>query len=427
MSIRVRRSVLPAQQASVLAEANLRTLERPVLQAVKGRLFRENIHLPLPDLEAAYNHAWHGVCQMVAQGEEIESLTGLLIKITWQRSIDAYRQRNEAQHTDATLDDHAHHVDLAEQVDDQHKINRLIERLVKRLNDKERNAVALCTLHGYTRREAANRLGIPEPALQKIMDSATRKMWSVVAGINARGCGDDEWARALRSFALGLTSEDSPDYPRISKHIEECEVCKRYVMCLRGLAAVLPPLVPFGHDITGLLAHIHRIFAPGRAMTGGPAAQTSTALANGASNASGAGLVGVLGGGTAKTVAVVAAGLVVAGGAVAVQVSAHKHPIAPATAVVHAHSSVSLFTPLLAPVSREASTRHGSPVQKRRHRRRARARAHHRHRPTVVVEEEVGTTSAFESQPPASPPPSSTESSPPQEEKQGGGEFEFER
>ena len=63
-------------RARNLAEANLRKLEGHVLSAVRSLLARERVELPDPDLEAAYNQGWHGVCQMVVRGEEIENLNG---------------------------------------------------------------------------------------------------------------------------------------------------------------------------------------------------------------------------------------------------------------------------------------------------------------------------------------------------------------
>lgn len=348
MSVRVMRSGPPEQRARKVVEANLHELEKPVLRAVKHRLVGGNIGLPEPDLEAAYNQAWHGVYQAIAQGREVNNLTGLLIDITYKRSVDIYRQRREAMHAaDAELEDHTVEVDLTEQLDDQRKIDGLIERLVERLNTNERNAVTLCLLHGYKRGEAAERLGIPEPAFQKIMDSATKKIAGIVARMDARGCGDEEWSRALRSYALGLMDSQQPDYPRISKHIEQCASCGRYVMGLRGLAAALPPIVPIGHDAGTLLAHLHKLFAPHGAATAGAGAQTTAAVAGGATAGStaagGGGLSGVLGGGALKTAAVVAG--LAAAGAVSIHLAGH-HSAPPA----RANNRPSSSSPLLSSV-----------------------------------------------------------------------------
>ncbi len=170
MSVRIPHRQSPTQQAEAVANANLRTLERPVMRAVENRLRSENITLADPDLQAAYNQAWHGVYQAIAQGRRVENLTGLLIDITYKRSVDIYRQRHEAMHGEADLENHAVDVDLAERLDDQRKLERLIERLKDRLNSNERNAVTLCVLHGYKRGEAAARLGIEE--------TVSRRSWT---------------------------------------------------------------------------------------------------------------------------------------------------------------------------------------------------------------------------------------------------------
>ncbi len=151
------------------------------------------------------------------------------------------------------------------------------------------------------------------------MDRATKKISGVVAAMDGRGCGDDEWARALRSFALGVIGEDSPDYERVTAHVRECPSCERYVVGLRGLAAVLPPLglplAPVGRDAGDLLAHLHRLFAPHGVAAGAAGAQTTATLASstaaGSAAAAGGGGWTLVGGGVAK-VAVVA-GLAAAG------------------------------------------------------------------------------------------------------------------
>jgi DNA-directed RNA polymerase specialized sigma24 family protein len=303
--------------AEALVNTQLRALERPVMRTVESRLRAEKVVLPSPDLEAAYSQAWHGVYQTITRGTQIENLTGLLVDITYKRSIDIYRQRNEAMQTEANLESHAVDLDLAEQMDDQRKIARLVERLRHRLNTNERNAVTLCVLHGYKRPEAAKILGVEEAAFQKVMDSATKKLAAVTAGIQARGCGGDEWSRALRAFALGLTRTDSPDYRRIAQHLTECASCERYVMGLRGLAVVLPPIgLPLG-PLGSLLADIQRLItrAHGATTMSTATAQTTATVAGTTavgSTAAGTGLASVLGGGAIKA-AIVAAGIAAAG------------------------------------------------------------------------------------------------------------------
>lgn len=257
MSARFLRFLSPAEQARAVADEHYVALMGDVLRITESRLSRRHIDLDRKDVEAAYNQAWHGVCQRIARGEGVENLTGLLVDITYKRSLDIYRQCHEAMHTDDGLEgvdgleSRATSGDLAEQADDRGKLMGLFERLKGRLNTNERKAITLCILHGYSRAEAAKVLGIPEPTFQRIIDAAWKKVASVATGLDGRGCGDDEWARALRSFALGLIDEDHRDYHRISEHVQKCE---------------LPPLRtgpprPVGSDATPRLA-VHPVRAP---------------------------------------------------------------------------------------------------------------------------------------------------------------------
>jgi DNA-directed RNA polymerase specialized sigma24 family protein len=319
----------PRQQAEAVANANYEALKQVVLRSVRSRLFARSVRLDQIDLEAAYNQAWHGVCQTIAQNRRVENLAGLLVDITCKRAIDIYRQRNEAMHADADVENHAVEVDLAERVDDQNKIERLLERLKDRLTDVQRNAVTLCVLQGYTRPEAARILGIEAAAFEKVMDRTMKKIGGIIAGMDSRGCGDDEWARALRSFALGLMSEDSPDYERIAEHVGECASCNRYVMGLRGLAAVLPPLglplAPVGHGSGALLAHLHKLFAPHGAGVAASAQTTGTVASGtavGSATVTGGGWA-VLGSGAAKVAVVVGLATV---GTLSVHVLVTHHP-----------------------------------------------------------------------------------------------------
>lgn len=238
--------VLAYQRATELANANLRALEGPVIKIVDKRLAGEGVRLVRPDLEAAYNQAWQNVYHMFTKGTAIDCLKAFLVTCTRLRAIDIHRKRKDDRYTNAPLDDeHFGHfglqkVDLTEQLHDKLRILRLFRRLQVRLNPTERKAVTLCLLRGYRRREAAELLGIPEPAFQKIMDRATRKLQTVCTELAARGCGGEEWARALRSYALESICKDSPDHKRITTHIASCESCRRYTTAISTIRRSLP-------------------------------------------------------------------------------------------------------------------------------------------------------------------------------------------
>jgi DNA-directed RNA polymerase specialized sigma24 family protein len=312
----------PAEQAKAIADEHLFALLDDVVRITESRLTGRHIDLDRKDVEAAYNLAWAGVCQRIAQGGKVENLTGLLVDITYKRSLDIYRQRHEAMHTDDGLSDdvlesHAASSDLTEEVDDRGRLMGLFERLKERLNTNERKAITLCILHGYSRAEAAKVLGIPEPTFQRIIDAAWKKVAQVAAYLDGPGCGDGEWARALRSFAFGLIDENHRDYPRINEHVQGCESCRRYVQGLRGLAAVMPPLglrfIPFAHHHVGLL---HAAVRSVKRLFGGH----GTAAASGSSGAGAAAGVG----GTVKVAAVVV-GLAIAGGVTIRAAAGHHH------------------------------------------------------------------------------------------------------
>ena len=332
MSARARRSRTLRQRAEWTAQAHYRSLEKEVVGVVGRRLSARNMRLDSSDLEEAYCLAWHGVYEEIRRGTEIANLTGMLVEITWRRAVDAYRDLQTGQHADVDIDAHGVEVDLDEQLDDQQKLQRFIKRLKRRLSRQECQAVSLCLIHGYSRPEARELLGIEdEERMQKLMDRAMRKIGRIVAGIDARGCGGDEWACMLRAYALGLLGEDERDHRRAREHIDECGSCRRYVMGLRGLVAIVPPvglpLMPVGGHETSILAHLGRLFG-GHSSASATASSglQGTATAGGAGAAgAGAGAIGSLGGAKVAAVLVVAA----VAGAAAIHVSdTHHHPAA---------------------------------------------------------------------------------------------------
>jgi DNA-directed RNA polymerase specialized sigma24 family protein len=284
VSVRTLRTITPAEQADVTATENYAGLEDEVIRVVRRKLSARNMHLDLLDLEGAYCQAWQGVCLEIKRGGEVQNLTGMLVDITWKRAVDAYRGERPAEHADADIEQQSVEIDIDEQLDDQARLKHFIARLKGRLNQRECEAVSLCLIHGYSRPEARELLGIKDEArMQKIMDGATKKIGPVVA----------------------MTEEDR-DYARAEAHIADCAPCKRYVMGLRGLAAIIPPIgLPFmpasGHE-GSILAELEHLFT-GHGTASAVQAGTGTAAAGGG----GASLLGSVGAGTAaKGVAVLA-------------------------------------------------------------------------------------------------------------------------
>ncbi len=315
-------------EAEEIVNANYVAMMEEILRTVGGRLRAEGIvTLNRQDLEVAYNEGWQGVTQHIVQGRPLTSLAGLLFTMVHRRAIDVYRAKQEGRRVEMDLE-HQPAVDaeLADRVNDQEKLTRLLGRLKERLNEKERRAVTLCVLHGYKRPEAADLLGIDRVVFERIMDSATKKMAGVVASIEARGCGGDEWSRLMRSYALGLLSEDEFDYQRAQAHLQEpdaCEACRRYVQGLRGLAAVLPPVLPpgllAGHEAGSVLVHLSRWLCGGHTT-----AALQGASAAGATASSGT-TVGVAVGGSTKALLVAGAAALSIAGTAAVVATNHPH------------------------------------------------------------------------------------------------------
>jgi DNA-directed RNA polymerase specialized sigma24 family protein len=309
----------PEQQAERTVNEHYRELQAEVTGTVRHKLTARKMRLDESDLEEAYCQAWHGVCETIKRGTQVSNLTGMLIEITWRRAVDIYRELRPSQRGELDIETPTLDLDLDAQLDDRIKLKRFIAQVRGRLNPRECEAVSLCVIHGYPRAEAAELMGLQRRQMEKLMDRATAKVGGIIASIAARGCGGDEWARLMQSYALGLIAEDDRDYPRAAEHVAHCASCSRYVNGLRGLTAIIPPVLPFGplanagHS-AGILALLKHLFR------GGGHSGGRMAGAGAASGGGGGGLAGSLSSGTiAKGVAVVATG------AAALALTAHDH------------------------------------------------------------------------------------------------------
>jgi DNA-directed RNA polymerase specialized sigma24 family protein len=315
----------PGQQAERTANEHYHELQAEVTGAVRHKLSTHKMRLDESDLEEAYCQAWHGVCETIKRGTQVSNLTGMLIEITWRRAVDIYRELRPSQRVELDGEEPTLDLDLDAELDDRIKLKRFIAQVRGRLNPRECEAVSLCVIHGYPRAEAAKLMGLQRRQMEKLMDNATKKIGGIIASIAARGCGGDEWARLMRSYALGLIAEDDRDYPRATEHVAQCASCSRYVNGLRGLTAIIPPVLPFGplagagHG-AGILAFLERLFRGGGHSGGRMAGAGALRGASAAGGGGGGSLAGSLSAGTiAKGVAVVAAG------AAALALATHDH------------------------------------------------------------------------------------------------------
>jgi DNA-directed RNA polymerase specialized sigma24 family protein len=308
--------VTDEHRASRLVDENYDRLKIEVIHTVESRLAGEhNVKMARVDVEAGYNVAWHNIWKKVAKGEQVRKLTGFLVDTTYLRALDIYRTRHEGQHADADISLQPHHADVTDAVDDQLRLERLLASLQTSLTEREQKGILLCIVHGYSRQEAAEALDMKLSVFKRVMDSATHKLAVVTGEVETRGCGDEEWRRAVAAFAVG----DSPteaERVRVEAHVEGCGRCRRYVAGLRGFQGLFPPVglsaLHFGRaaGITGLLARtarrIHRlIFGAGHSTTAaGSGAAGGAGWAGGGVAVSKAGLLAIAAAGVATVTAV---------------------------------------------------------------------------------------------------------------------------
>jgi DNA-directed RNA polymerase specialized sigma24 family protein len=261
---------------------------------VRGRLLASGVALDQSDLEACYGQAWQGLYTAVLDGHQIANPAGWLVLVTFRRAIEEHRARGRGVSAGEGPElASSEERDLAAELDDRIRLRQLFEGLRGRLSARELQAATLCYLHGLTRAEAAARMGVSEPRLRKLMEGRGAERPGVASKVGAlvATIRDDGWcaeqASLMRGYAYGILDPDGDRYRLARVHRDECPACRAYVVSLRGLAAVLPP-----------------VFGPWpltAALLGGTAAQAGqgTASALSASGAAGAGCAAGAGGGAA--------------------------------------------------------------------------------------------------------------------------------
>lgn len=249
-----------------------------VLRAVRSKLNRDGIHLDDADLDAFYNQAWHGVYGQLLEGARIANPPGLLVRVTYCRAVDEYRKLHVTRRADhEEVADRGIDPDAAQQVDDEAKLQQFVEGLKDRLSPRECEAATLCYLLGFSRPEAAERLGVEPRRMEKIMDAVSKKVGEFVRDIEA-----GEWCERrgslMRAYALGVLDPDGERYVLAREHLDACSSCRAYVRNLRGLGAVLPPVgLPLGGDGLGLLEPLARLLDGLRDLAGAATASPATA------------------------------------------------------------------------------------------------------------------------------------------------------
>ena len=265
-------STLRRYRAERLLRQEFGGLREEVLRSVRGRLRARGVHFDGGDLEACYAQAWQGLYAAIAAGEEIANPGGWLAVVTFRRAIDEHRgarargfgglaqvelagpEREVAGAAGAHIAHTARtEPDLAAELDDRARLRQLFEALRSRLSARECEAAALCYLQGLTRAQAARRMGISEARMTKLMEGrgagspgVAGKVGELLEAIRG-GQWCEQQGSLMRGFAFGILDPRGERYRLARLHQRECPACRAYVLSLRGLAAVLPPLpLPWG-------------------------------------------------------------------------------------------------------------------------------------------------------------------------------------
>ncbi len=246
------------QRRTRLLRKEFEGMRGKVLTVVRSQLRGKGIALAVrPDLEASYAQAWHGLYASVLAGERIENPAGWLVRVTFRRAVDEYRA---ARATGITGEgegkgsyppgSHAAR-DWAGELDDKARLRHVFEGMRTRLGPREREAASLCYLQGLSRAQAAERMGVSEARMRKLMEGSgagtqgvAAKMGELLSTIAAGGWCEEQGS-LMKAYAFGILDPDGERYALAAAHCRQCPACRARVASLRGLASVLPlPLLP---------------------------------------------------------------------------------------------------------------------------------------------------------------------------------------
>jgi DNA-directed RNA polymerase specialized sigma24 family protein len=290
-------------------------LKDEVLVTVRAKLAVDNLHPDRLDLEAAYNAAWHALYEQSKKGgAPVSNLGGWLATISYRRAIDDIRSSQIKHRALATerasnsLDDGVYEPTVDDEIANRERYRQWLLAVRLRLNAREQQAVSLCILHEYSRKDASELMGIDVKRLDKVMTAANKKLGGTLEAIS-RGDWCLEQRSLIKAYALGLHEHGGERHTLALQHVMECKGCAAYVRSVRGLAGAVPPPVLLASALGtsgGILV----------GLSGG-------AVAGGAGTAAGGGGAALLGGIGAKTAAVCVSAFCAASGAV---VAVHNTP-----------------------------------------------------------------------------------------------------
>jgi len=239
------RTTMAARKAKRRVQNEYEPLKAETLRSLSSKLRARGISLPDGDLEEYYNQAWHALYVQAASGAEIASTGGFIVQVAFRRAIDDLRRTRPGERADLPLE-HVAAVehDVVERLEDQRRLREFVEALREELGERERVAASLCYIHGYSRPEAAQLMGIGERRMQKVMDAVSKAIGRITREIQA-GERCESRASVNKAYALGLLDPAGERYAAARAHLDECPRCRADVLGLRGLAiAAPPPLLP---------------------------------------------------------------------------------------------------------------------------------------------------------------------------------------
>ncbi|MFZ2112404.1 MAG: hypothetical protein WAU77_01585, partial [Solirubrobacteraceae bacterium] len=245
-------SRLSRYRAERLLRKDFAGLRAKVLTIVRGQLRAKGIALDPADLEASYAQAWHGLYATVLEGEQVENPSAWLVLVTFRRAIDEHRAAGRAgvvgmgEIGSYPSGFDAARTDLASELDDRARLRHVFEALRSRLSARECEAASLCYLQGLSRAEAAERMGLSEARMRKLMEGAgtgrpgvAGKVGELLETIKAGGWCEQQ-SSLMRAYAFGILDLDGERHALAVAHCRDCPACRAHVALLRGLASVLP-------------------------------------------------------------------------------------------------------------------------------------------------------------------------------------------
>lgn len=250
------RDVLLRYRAERLLRKDFPGLRMRVTATVRSRLRTRGVQLDSQDLDACYAQAWQGLYSRLLAGEQIEDVAAWLVLVTYRRALDELRTRSrqsrlceaDAELVQSSGCSSAPRTDFAAELDDRARLRHVLEALNgSLLSRRERQAASLCYLHGLSRAQAAQRMGIGQARMRKLMDGSpgrTGVAAKVQAALETIGAGRwcEQQGSLMRAYAFGILAPEGERHALALAHLRECPACRAFVLSLRGLAALLPPL-----------------------------------------------------------------------------------------------------------------------------------------------------------------------------------------